>query len=133
MLPCFRGPRERQSQAVEFRFPGGAQTEEAGFYLENGALVLEHLITTFDGKYSPFRIFSKRELDKATNQYHVNGILHQDFKHVLYGGTDDVREICVKKFGAISTQIHKTWCINEFAVVSQLSKHKNVLKLLGGN
>ncbi|KAG2698002.1 hypothetical protein I3760_07G130700 [Carya illinoinensis] len=129
MLPCFRVPRERQSRAVEFRFPR-AETEE-GFYLENGGLVLEHLITSFDGKYSPFRIFSKRELYKATNEYCVNGILHEDFKHSLYRGTLDGREICVKKFLATSSRIHKTWCINEVAVVSQLSKHKNVLKLLG--
>ena len=119
MLSCFRESKETI-----------AQTEE-GFYLENGGRILEQLFTSFDGKYSSFRIFSKHELDKATNDYHVDGILYKSFNHILYKGTHDGREISVKKFMASSFQTYKNWCINEVAVVSQMSKHNNVLKFFG--
>lgn len=117
MLSCFSFPR--------------AQRKE-NFHLENGGRVLEKLITCFDGKYNPFRMFTKEELDKATNNYHMDGILHKQFNYVLYRGTHDDRDISVKKFVATSSdQIIKEWCINEIAVVSQMSKHNNIIKFFG--
>ena len=119
MLQCFR---ERKKTI--------AQTEES-FYLENGGLMLEQLITSFDGKYNSFRIFSKQELKKATNDYHVDGILYKSFHYIVYRGTHDGREISVKKFMSSSFQTYKTWCINEVAVVSQMNNHNNVVKFFG--
>ncbi|KAF3945315.1 hypothetical protein CMV_028309 [Castanea mollissima] len=119
MLQCFR----ERKKAI-------AQTEES-FYLENGGLMLEQLITSFDGKHNSFRIFSKQELEKATNDYHVDGILYKSFQYIAYRGTHDGREIFVKKFTSSSLQAYKTWCINEIAVVSQMNNHNNVVKFFG--
>ncbi|XP_075649606.1 non-functional pseudokinase ZED1-like [Castanea sativa] len=96
MLQCFR----ERKKAI-------AQTEES-FYLENGGLMLEQLITSFDGKHNSFRIFSKQELEKATNDYHVDGILYKSFQYIAYRGTHDGREIFVKKFTSSSLQTYKT-------------------------
>ncbi|RVW51216.1 Non-functional pseudokinase ZED1 [Vitis vinifera] len=80
------------------------QEAEEGFFLENGGRVLEELVTTFNGKYNPFRIFSKRELSAATNKYHSGGILHKGFTYILYEGTHEDRPISVKKFAESSAR-----------------------------
>lgn len=92
------------------------QEAEEGFFLENGGRVLEELVTTFNGKYNPFRIFSKRELSAATNKYHSGGILHKGFTYILYEGTHEDRPISVKKFAESSAQDYIDWYVNEVAV-----------------
>ncbi|KAF8391930.1 hypothetical protein HHK36_022270 [Tetracentron sinense] len=47
------------------------------------------------------------------------------------GGTYEDRAILVKKFTANPSKEYIGWCIKEVAVASQMSNHKNVLKLLG--
>ncbi|KAF8391971.1 hypothetical protein HHK36_022311 [Tetracentron sinense] len=117
MWSCFRLPKER---------------EEERHFLENGALLLEELIKSFGCRSNPIPSFSKKELERATNNYHQNGLLRQNFPYTLYKGTYEDRPILVKKFvreDAPKRDIGE--CINEVAVASQMSKHKNVLKLLG--
>ncbi|KAF8391951.1 hypothetical protein HHK36_022291 [Tetracentron sinense] len=116
MWPCFRLPKER---------------EEERHFLENGALLLEELITSFNGRSNPIRSFSKKELKRATNNYHQDGISHQHGPYNFYKGNFKDRAILVKKFTGHAPQNFIGECINEVAVASQISNHNNVLKLLG--
>ncbi|KAF8391939.1 hypothetical protein HHK36_022279 [Tetracentron sinense] len=128
MWSCFRIPTER---------------EEEKHFLENGALLLEEMIKSFDGRPNPIRSFSKKELQRATNNYHQYGFLHRNWDYQWYKGTFENRAILVKKFIGDrrifveefrrdhATQRYIGWCINEVAVASQMSNYKNVLKLLG--
>ncbi|KAK7852534.1 wall-associated receptor kinase 3 [Quercus suber] len=109
MLQCFR---ERKKTI--------AQTEES-FYLKSGGLMLEQLITSFDGKYNSFRIFSKQELEKATNDYRVDGILYKSFHYIVYRGIHDGQKSDVYSFGAVLFEVltaKRSWNIlhNEFEV-----------------
>ncbi|RVX15839.1 hypothetical protein CK203_005775 [Vitis vinifera] len=76
------------------------QEAEEGFFLENGGRVLEELVTTFNGKYNPFRIFSKRELSAATNKYHSGGILHKGFTYIFCIKNEQPQE-CVEVPGML--------------------------------
>ncbi|KAF8391928.1 hypothetical protein HHK36_022268 [Tetracentron sinense] len=117
MWSCFRIPKERE--------------EAERHFLENGALLLEEMITSFNGRSNPIRSFSKKELDRATNNYHHDGLLHQGGFYKLYKGTYEDRVISVKKFKGHTPQIYIGECINEVAVASNMSNHNNVLKLMG--
>ncbi|KAF8391966.1 hypothetical protein HHK36_022306 [Tetracentron sinense] len=121
MWSCFRLPKDR----VE-------EEEEERHFLENGGLLLEEMIKSFDGRPNPIRSFSQKELQRATNNYHQDGFLHDRWSYNLYKGTYEDRPILVKKFRGDAPRGHNTELyINEVAVASQMSKHKNVLKLLG--
>ncbi|KAF8391952.1 hypothetical protein HHK36_022292 [Tetracentron sinense] len=89
------------------------------------------MITSFDGRPSPICSFSKKELERATNNYHQDGVLHQGWSYKMYKGTYKDRAISVKKFKLDGPGEYIGEYINEVAVASQMSKHKNVLKLLG--
>ncbi|KAF8391920.1 hypothetical protein HHK36_022260 [Tetracentron sinense] len=99
MWSCLRIPKERE--------------EAERHFLENGALLLEEMITSFNGRSNPIRSFSKQELDRATNNYHQDGFLHQDWSYKLYKGTYEDRAISVKKFaGDHDPQRYIGWSIN---------------------
>ncbi|KAF8391921.1 hypothetical protein HHK36_022261 [Tetracentron sinense] len=118
MWSCFRIPKERE--------------EAERHFLENGALLLEEMITSFNGRSNPIRSFSKQELKRATNNYHEDRVLHLSSQYELYKGAYEDRAISVKKYiREDAPQRYIGWCINEVAVASQMNKHKNVLKLLG--
>ncbi|KAF8391927.1 hypothetical protein HHK36_022267 [Tetracentron sinense] len=117
MWSCFRIPKERE--------------EAERHFLENGALLLKELITSFNGISNPFRSFSEKVLKRATKNYHQDGFLHQDLAYKLYKGTYEDRSISVKKFTEEFSQEYIGWCVKEVAVASKMSNHKNVLKLLG--
>ncbi|KAF8391961.1 hypothetical protein HHK36_022301 [Tetracentron sinense] len=120
MWSCFRLPKDR------------VEEEEERHFLKNGGLLLEEMIKSFDGRPNPIRSFSQKELQRATNNYHQDGFLHQHWSYQMYKGTYEDRPIWVKKFPANALWGYITELyINEVAVASQMSKHKNVLKLLG--
>ncbi|KAF3450984.1 hypothetical protein FNV43_RR07073 [Rhamnella rubrinervis] len=52
--------------------------------------------------YALIWMFTKEELDKATHNYHTDGILHRDWNYALCKGNHEDREILVKKFGRSS-------------------------------
>ena len=96
--------------------------------------MLEKLITTFNGNCNVISMFTKKELNKATHNYHIYGILRIDWNYALYKGIHEGREILVKKFGRSSPKCEDELVdliTNEVAIVSQMNKHWNVLKLLG--
>ncbi|KAF8391968.1 hypothetical protein HHK36_022308 [Tetracentron sinense] len=130
MWSCFRLPKDREKEEEEYRFFRRKAKEK--HFLENGGLLLEEMIKSFDGRPNPIRSFSQKELQRATNNYHQDGVLHQGWSYKMYKGTYEDRPIWVKKFPANAPwgYIMELY-ISEVAVASQMSNHKNVLKLLG--
>ncbi|XP_020413013.1 protein CNGC15b [Prunus persica] len=78
------------------------------------------------------RIFRAKELEKATENYHENTIIHEDryatfYKGVLLMPPDDETVVAIKKY----TVIYHGDVAIEAAVASQ-TKHINVVRFLGG-
>jgi serine/threonine protein kinase len=118
--------------------------------LTNGAILLEDLIASSNGKCNPIRHFSADELIIATNNFDKHRII-QDFpsqydrrtsvdelddvpaviRHMYEGFFDD-RPIIVKKFtGILHEDEIRSHAIRDIVITTQMSNHKNVLKLTG--
>ncbi|XP_057961775.1 non-functional pseudokinase ZED1-like isoform X2 [Malania oleifera] len=100
--------------------------------MRNGGMLLKQLISSCNGECNPIRCFSAKELQTATNNYDKSRILLDDCVYRLYKGTLEGRPICIKKFHPYyNFQNRIQSIIDEIVVASQMSTHKNVLKLLG--
>ncbi|KAK6232415.1 hypothetical protein SCA6_002488 [Theobroma cacao] len=133
------------------------RSNDETFFMENGAMLLEELIAFCNGKSNPIRNFSAEELKIATNNYGEGRCFlrsHDNFNSIadysetvlqmltetypertwgadyynLYEGYLQDRPVSVKKYISIDvlSKIFK-----DIAIGSQMSAHKNVLKLLG--
>ncbi|XP_058081720.1 wall-associated receptor kinase-like 1 isoform X2 [Magnolia sinica] len=101
---------------------------DAEVFLNNGAELLEELITSSEGKSSPIRIFSAKELEKATKNYADDLFFHEDSEYKMYKGTIDGRAIIVSK--SIRSDFISSSRAYEVAVLSRIN-HVNILKILG--
>ena len=106
--------------------------EETSF-MKNGGLLLEELIAFCNDKSNPTRNFSAKELRKATNNYDPcpRFLVAADFE--FYKGSLEDRLVSVKVYRderGIQDNILER-IIKDIVVGSQMSAHKNVLKLLG--
>ncbi|KAH7525533.1 hypothetical protein JRO89_XSUnG0079900 [Xanthoceras sorbifolium] len=100
------------------------------FFKRNGGLLLQQQLTSFDGSVDGSKLFSSKELDKATDYFNVNRILGQGGQGTVYKGMlEDGRIIAVKKSKVIDEERLEEF-INEVAILSQIN-HRNVVKLLG--
>ncbi|KAL4368560.1 hypothetical protein GQ457_05G015400 [Hibiscus cannabinus] len=87
------------------------KSKDEGLLLKNGSMLLEKLIASSDGKCNPIRTFSSQELSEAT-------------KGCLRG-----RQISVKRYKSHDKCLETA--ITDIVISSQMSAHKNVLKLIG--
>ncbi|KAG7561241.1 Protein kinase domain [Arabidopsis thaliana x Arabidopsis arenosa] len=98
---------------------------------KNGSLLHEELIASSDGKYNPIRMFSSDQILKATNNFDADHIIAKD-RFIWYKGTIEERRVLIKKlegdyvFFSSPENVYR-----DIAVLSMMSSHKNVLKLLG--
>ncbi|KAK3200143.1 hypothetical protein Dsin_023558 [Dipteronia sinensis] len=99
------------------------------FIMKNGEILLEKLITTFDGNHNPLRNFSSKELKLATNNYDTMNVISEDWFFKLYKGFLLDRQISVMKFEPKSQRSYDE-CINNIVFASQMC-HKHILKLIG--
>ncbi|KAK0600668.1 hypothetical protein LWI29_017261 [Acer saccharum] len=97
--------------------------------VKNGEILLEKLITTFDGKRNPFRNFSSKELKLATNNFDTMNVIMDRWFFKLYKGFLLDRQISVMKFRSESQRAYDS-CINNIVFASQMC-HKHILKLIG--
>jgi serine/threonine protein kinase len=122
MLSCFRNPISNKKN-------------KEGFFRRNGAAMLEHFIHDFNGKCNPIRMYSVKELSKATNDYKRDDQIHQHSDYKLYKGVHEGQQILVKMFerwpAQFSTLGRVELITNEIAIASNMSNHKNFLKLIG--
>ncbi|KAK0601512.1 hypothetical protein LWI29_024925 [Acer saccharum] len=99
------------------------------FIVKNGEILLEKLITTFDGNRNPICNFSSKELKLVTNNYDTMNVITEDWFFKLYKGFLLDRQISVMKFESKSQKAYDE-CINNIVFASQMC-HKHILKLIG--
>lgn len=111
--------------------------EETSSFIKNGGLLLEELIAFCNGKSNPIRNFSAKELRKATNNYDLRRRFLWGGDFAFYKGSLEDRLVSVKVYrdervnGDDDQDKILDCIIKDIAVGSQMSAHKNVLKLLG--
>ncbi|KDP41930.1 hypothetical protein JCGZ_26948 [Jatropha curcas] len=100
------------------------------FFKRNGGLLLQQQLSSSDGSLQNIKVFSSKELAKATDGFNKNRILGQGgqgtvFKGMLVDGTI----IAVKKSKLLDEKELQEF-VNEIVILSQIN-HRNVVKLLG--
>ncbi|KAL2517807.1 Wall-associated receptor kinase 2 [Abeliophyllum distichum] len=99
-------------------------------FKRNGGLLLQQQISTNEGLVDKTRLFTAKELLKATDQFNESRILGRGGQGTVYKGMlSDGRTIAVKKSKVVSVNQLEQF-INEVVILSQIN-HRNVVKLLG--
>ncbi|KAI3860079.1 hypothetical protein MKX03_033779 [Papaver bracteatum] len=104
------------------------------FYEQNGGLLLNKNATASGGDSAGAelltKIYTAKELQLATNNYHKNRVLGEGGYGVVYKRIlPDNREVAIKKSKAVDeSQIEQF--INEVVILTRVN-HRNVVKLLG--
>ncbi|KAL7243662.1 hypothetical protein ACSBR1_015968 [Camellia fascicularis] len=99
------------------------------FFKRNGGFLLKHKLSSSDGS-KKIKLFSSKELEKATDHYHEDRILGQGGQGTVYKGMlSDGRIIAVKKSKVVAKGRVEQF-INEVVILSQIV-HRNIVKLLG--
>ncbi|KAJ9178898.1 hypothetical protein P3X46_010744 [Hevea brasiliensis] len=92
--------------------------------------MLQQQISSSEGNVEKAKIFSLKELEKATDHFNVNRIIGQGGQGTVYKGMlADGRIVAVKK-SKIVDEAKVEHFINEVVILS-LINHRNVVKLLG--
>ncbi|KAL7227477.1 hypothetical protein ACSBR1_022353 [Camellia fascicularis] len=100
-------------------------------FLENGSMLLEDHIAFSNGKYNTsIRRFSIQELSQATNGFCSHQIV-VDVEFKIYKGSFDKRLILIKMHPDSDVHNSKSGAIRDMVIMSLMSSHKNVLKLIG--
>ncbi|PIN10534.1 Serine/threonine protein kinase [Handroanthus impetiginosus] len=100
------------------------------FFKRNGGLVLQQQVSAHDSILDRMKVFTSKELERATDKFNESRILGQGGQGTVYKGMlTDGRIVAVKK----SKRVNKAQLaefINELAILSQIN-HRNVVRLLG--
>ncbi|KAL0872868.1 hypothetical protein Bca101_022573 [Brassica carinata] len=100
------------------------------FFKRNGGLLLQQKLSTREGNVETTRIFSSRELEKATESFSENRVLGQGGQGTVYKGMlVDGKTVAVKKSKVLDEDKLQEF-INEVVILSQIN-HRHVVKLLG--
>ncbi|KAF3606939.1 hypothetical protein DY000_02045502 [Brassica cretica] len=100
------------------------------FFKRNGGLLLNQQLTTKDGNVEMSKIFSSKELKKATDNFSENRVLGQGGQGTVYKGMlVDGRIVAVKRSKVVDEDRLEEF-INEVVLLSQIN-HRNIVKLLG--
>ncbi|ESR36565.1 hypothetical protein CICLE_v10030230mg, partial [Citrus x clementina] len=100
------------------------------FFKRNGGLLLQQQLTSSEGTVDRCKIFSAKELDKATDHLNVNIVLGQGGQGTVHKGMlADERIVAVKKSKVVDKGKLDEF-INKVVILSQIN-YRNVVKLLG--
>ncbi|KAG5379969.1 hypothetical protein IGI04_027811 [Brassica rapa subsp. trilocularis] len=100
------------------------------FFKRNGGLLLQQQLISTEGNVEKTRVFSSRELKKATENFCLTRILGQGGQGTVYKGMlVDGRIVAVKKSKVVDEDKLEEF-INEVVILSQIN-HRNIVKLLG--
>ncbi|KAA8538492.1 hypothetical protein F0562_028137 [Nyssa sinensis] len=99
------------------------------FFEQNGGPKLQKLLVGREGSTESIRIFTAKELEKASNNYDRSRILGRGGYGTVYKGELAGKTIAIKKFKIVDKSLTEQF-INEVVVLSQIN-HRNVVKLLG--
>ncbi|KAC0293742.1 hypothetical protein FH972_027092 [Carpinus fangiana] len=100
------------------------------FFKQNGGLMFQQKLLSHRGSVETDKIFSAKELEKATNNYDKSRILGQGGYGTVYKGVLPNNKIVAIKKSKISDQRQIEQFINEVIVLTQIN-YRNVVKLLG--
>uniref|UniRef100_A0A1J3HJJ8 Wall-associated receptor kinase-like 22 n=1 Tax=Noccaea caerulescens TaxID=107243 RepID=A0A1J3HJJ8_NOCCA len=101
------------------------------FFKRNGGLLLKKQLATEEGgNVETSKIFSSKELEKATDNFNKNRVLGQGGQGTVYKGMlVDGRIVAVKRSVVLDEDKVEEF-INEVGVLSQIN-HRNIVKLMG--
>ncbi|KAF8083637.1 hypothetical protein N665_0761s0012 [Sinapis alba] len=102
------------------------------FFKRNEGLLLKQQLSTEEGggNVETSRIFSSKELEKATDNFNKNRVLGQGGQGTVYKGMlVDGRIVAVKRSKVLDKDKVEEF-INEVRVLSQIN-HRNIVKLMG--
>ncbi|KAJ9677118.1 hypothetical protein PVL29_022225 [Vitis rotundifolia] len=100
------------------------------FFKQNGGLLLEQQNSSNQVAIEKTKIFTSKELEKATDNFNLNRILGQGGQGTVYKGMlTDGRIVAVKK-SMIVDESQIEHFINEIVILSQIN-HRNIVGLLG--
>ncbi|KAL5570851.1 hypothetical protein UlMin_020448 [Ulmus minor] len=100
------------------------------FFKRNGGLLLQQQLSSTTVNVEKTKMFSSKELQKATDNFNVDRILGQGGQGTVYKGMlADGRIVAVKKSKQLDESKLEEF-INEVVILSQIN-HRNVVKLLG--
>nr|XP_017250451.1 PREDICTED: wall-associated receptor kinase 2-like isoform X1 [Daucus carota subsp. sativus] len=101
------------------------------FFEQNGGLLLKQQSNAMDGSgVEPTKLFTDKELKKATNNYSSDRIIGQGAYGIVFKGIlPDERVVAIKRSKVMDmSQVEQF--INEMVILTQVN-HRNVVKLLG--
>nr|XP_017233373.1 PREDICTED: LOW QUALITY PROTEIN: wall-associated receptor kinase-like 1 [Daucus carota subsp. sativus]XP_017233376.1 PREDICTED: LOW QUALITY PROTEIN: wall-associated receptor kinase-like 1 [Daucus carota subsp. sativus] len=100
------------------------------FFKRNGGLLLHQQMSSYEGNVEKTKLFTSKELEKATDHFNVDRILGQGGQGTVYKGMlTDGKIVAVKK-SKIEDETKLEHFINEVVILSQIN-HRNVVKLHG--
>ncbi|KAM7481409.1 hypothetical protein LguiB_005992 [Lonicera macranthoides] len=101
------------------------------FFKQNGGLLLQkQLSSSEEGNVDKSKLFTSKELEKATDRYNKNRILGQGGQGTVYKGMLTDGRIVAIKVSEIIDEENIEQFINEVVILSQIN-HRNVVKLHG--
>ncbi|TYI38340.1 hypothetical protein ES332_A02G019600v1 [Gossypium tomentosum] len=105
------------------------------YFKRNGGLLLQQQLSNNEGKVEKIKVFTSKELEKATDYYNENRILGQGGQGTVYKGIlTDGNIVAIKKSKLVEEKVlddkKLKQFINEVINLSQIN-HRNVVKLLG--
>ncbi|KAL9412071.1 hypothetical protein AB3S75_045646 [Citrus x aurantiifolia] len=100
------------------------------FFKRNGGLLLQQELSSNESNIEKTKLFTSKDLEKATDNYNTNRILGQGGQGTVYKGMlTDGRIVAVKKSKLVD-ETNVEQFINEVVILSQIN-HRNIVKLLG--
>ncbi|PUZ78158.1 hypothetical protein GQ55_1G430100 [Panicum hallii var. hallii] len=103
------------------------------FFEQNGGVILQQQMRSYSSAGAGaggFKIFSKEELEKATNNFAADRVLGRGGHGVVYKGVlEDKTVVAIKKSKMMEEAQTKEFA-REMFILSQIN-HRNVVKLLG--
>ncbi|XP_024045268.1 wall-associated receptor kinase-like 2 [Citrus clementina] len=100
------------------------------FFKKNGGLLLQQELSSNEGNIEKMKLFTSKDLEKATDNYNANRILGQGGQGIVYKGMLADGGIVAVKKSKILDESNLEQFINEVVILSQIN-HRNVVKLLG--
>lgn len=98
------------------------------YFKQNGGMLLQRRSLNGDVSFDKTKLFSSRDLEKATDRFNVNRVLGKGGQGTVYKGMlADGQIVAVKK---LEFHGNVEEFINEVIILSQIN-HRNVVRLLG--